>query len=448
MFIIYVSLNYQKLPIDIREKFVLSKDELVQANRLLNEEKSILENVILSTCNRTDVYAVVDQIHTGRYYIKRFLANWFHMDLDQINRWVEIGTKEVAVTHLMRVSTGLESLIVGEPQILGQVKDAFFLARDNQTTGAILDHLFKQAITFSKKMHTDYRVSELAQTSGQVGLHQIKQTLGSVDGKRLAIVGLGEVGDHVLKNASTMGFGQILVLNHHDSKAIEQADQYPEMIDARPWRQLLATLKQSDAVVMATSSKQALLSGDAIANTSALKIIIDLGVPRNVTKAGLPDHVRYYDIDHITGIITENKIEKQQMLNKIADQVPAAVQDFFVWQKQLHVVPVIRQLRESSLNVEKVVYDSLLRKLPDLDAHQRKVISKHMKSIINQMIKGPIKEIKELSVQDGANADLRFFCDIFGLSFDEIISQQRSSRKEKSKQSQDATREVQKVYEK
>ncbi|MDH5105162.1 glutamyl-tRNA reductase [Lentilactobacillus diolivorans] len=448
MFIIYVSLNYQKLPIDIREKFVLSKDELVQANRLLNEEKSILENVILSTCNRTDVYAVVDQIHTGRYYIKRFLANWFHMDLDQINRWVEIGTKEVAVTHLMRVSTGLESLIVGEPQILGQVKDAFFLARDNQTTGAILDHLFKQAITFSKKMHTDYRVSELAQTSGQVGLHQIKQTLGSVDGKRLAIVGLGEVGDHVLKNASTMGFGQILILNHHDSKAIEQADQYPEMIDARPWRQLLATLNQSDAVVMATSSKQALLSGDAIANTSALKIIIDLGVPRNVAKAGLPDQVRYYDIDHITGIIAENKIEKQQMLNKIADQVPAAVQDFYVWQKQLHVVPVIRQLRESSLNVEKVVYDSLLRKLPDLDAHQRKVISKHMKSIINQMIKGPIKEIKELSVQDGANADLRFFCDIFGLSFDEIISQQRSSKKEESKQSQDATREVQKVYEK
>lgn len=218
MFVIYVSLNYQKLPIEIRERFVLSKQELIRANRLLNNEKSILENVILSTCNRTDVYAVVDQLHTGRYYIKRFLANWFHMDLEQINQWVQIGVKADAVSHLLRVATGLESLMVGEPQILGQVKEAFSLAYEKQTTGVILDHLFKQAITFSKRMHTDYRVSELAQTSGQAGLHQIKATLKTLDDKKLVIVGLGQEGAHVLKNASTMGFNRILISNRTDMK--------------------------------------------------------------------------------------------------------------------------------------------------------------------------------------------------------------------------------------
>ncbi|MFD1125074.1 hypothetical protein ACFQ22_06875 [Lentilactobacillus raoultii] len=116
MFIIYVSLNYQKVPIEVRERFALSETKLAQADRQLNQEKSILENVILSTCNRTDVYAVVDQVHTGRYYIKRFLANWFHVSLDQLNQWVQIGVKEAAVSHLFRVTVGLESLMVGEPQ--------------------------------------------------------------------------------------------------------------------------------------------------------------------------------------------------------------------------------------------------------------------------------------------------------------------------------------------
>ena len=103
------------------------------------------------------------------------------------------------------------------------------------------------------------------------------------------------------------------------------------------------------------------------------------------------------------------------MIQKIANEIPQEVNDFYIWEKQLHIVPVIRGLREHSLRIEGEAYDSLLRKLPELDSHERKVISKHMKSIVNQMIKGPIKEIKELSVTPGATADIDFFCKIFGM---------------------------------
>ncbi|ANZ64432.1 glutamyl-tRNA reductase [Secundilactobacillus paracollinoides] len=425
MFVIYVSLNYQQLPITTREQLVFSKDELTRANALLSDEKSILENMILSTCNRTEVYAVVDQIHTGRYYIKRFLANWFHVSIDQITQWAQIGFKQDAVAHLLRVTTGLESLIVGEPQILGQVKEAFFTARDQGTTGVILNHLAKTAITFAKKQHTTYRVSELAKTSGQTGLHQIKLSLKDLTDKHLVIAGLGDVGTHVLKNASTMGFQDITILNRTNERATALAASYGETVQAADWDKLAVAANAADAVVLATSAKQPVLNGHTLASGATnLKTVVDLGVPRNVHSEDLPTEITYFDIDHLTAIISENQMAKGEMLEAMAAQVPAAVDAFFVWQQQLHVVPVIQEIRESALDVEKTAYDSLLRKLPELDAHQRKVISKHMKSIINQMILGPIKSVKELSLQDDADLDLAFVCQIFGLSTDLVKQEQ------------------------
>lgn len=404
-----VSLNYHQLPIELREKFSFSADEIPKANRLLNAEKSILENLLISTCNRTEIYAVVDQVHTGRYYIKRFLAEWFHYTVEEFNQYVSITTKDDAASHLFRVIVGLDSLIKGEPQILGQMKNAFQVATDQGTTGVILNHLFRQAITFSKRMHTEYRVSELAQSSGQAGLHQIKSDFGSLEGKSLAVIGLGYIGKHTAYNASNMGFSKVLLLNRTDQKAEQIANELQGVVEARPFSQLDSVMAEVDAAVFAASVKEPLYR----VTDDRQQVIVDLGVPRNVAYDS--ECVNYYDIDNLHSILETNDTKKNQMLNQIAKEIPLEVNDFYVWEKQLHIVPVIRGLREHSLKIEGEAYDSLLRKLPELNAHERKVISKHMKSIINQMIKGPIKEIKELSVTPGATADIDFFCKIFGM---------------------------------
>ena len=404
-----VSLNYHQLPIELREKFSFSADEISKANRLLNAEKSILENLLISTCNRTEIYAVVDQVHTGRYYIKRFLAEWFHYTVEDFNQYVSITTKDDAASHLFRVIVGLDSLIKGEPQILGQMKNAFQVATDQGTTGVILNHLFRQAITFSKKMHTEYRVSELAQSSGQAGLHQIKSDFGSLKGKSLAVIGLGHIGKHTAYNASNMGFSKVLLLNRTDQKAEQIANELQGVVEARPFSQLDSVMTEVDAAVFAASVKEPLYR----VTDDRQQVIVDLGVPRNVAYDS--ESVNYYDIDNLHSILETNDTKKNQMLNQIAKKIPIEVNDFYVWEKQLHIVPVIRGLREHSLKIEGEAYDSLLRKLPELNVHERKVIRKHMKSIINQMIKGPIKEIKELSVTPGATADIDFFCKIFGM---------------------------------
>lgn len=404
-----VSLNYHQLPIELREKFSFSADEIPKANRLLNAEKSILENLLISTCNRTEIYAVVDQVHTGRYYIKRFLAEWFHYTVEEFNQYVSITTKDDAASHLFRVIVGLDSLIKGEPQILGQMKNAFQVATDQGTTGVILNYLFRQAITFSKRMHTEYRVSELAQSSSQAGLHQIKSDFGSLEGKSLAVIGLGHIGKHTAYNASNMGFSKVLLLNRTDQKAKQIANELQGVVEARPFSRLDSVMAEVDAAVFAASVKEPLYR----VTDDRQQVIVDLGVPRNVAYDS--ESVNYYDIDNLHSILETNDTKKNQMLNQIAKEIPLEVNNFYVWEKQLHIVPVIRGLREHSLKIEGEAYDSLLRKLPELNAHERKVISKHMKSIINQMIKGPIKEIKELSVTPGATSDIDFFCKIFGM---------------------------------
>lgn len=409
MYLMCVSLNYHQLPIELREKFSFSTDEIPKANRLLNAEKSILENLLISTCNRTEIYAVVDQVHTGRYYIKRFLAEWFHYTVEEFNQYVSITTKDDAASHLFRVIVGLDSLIKGEPQILGQMKNAFQVATDQGTTGVILNHLFRQAITFSKRMHTEYRVSELAQSSSQAGLHQIKSDFGSLEGKSLAVIGLGHIGKHTAYNASNMGFSKVLLLNRTDQKAKQIANELQGVVEARPFSRLDSVMAEVDAAVFAASVKEPLYR----VTDDRQQVIVDLGVPRNVAYDS--ESVNYYDIDNLHSILETNDTKKNQMLNQIAKEIPLEVNNFYVWEKQLHIVPVIRGLREHSLKIEGEAYDSLLRKLPELNAHERKVISKHMKSIINQMIKGPIKEIKELSVTPGATSDIDFFCKIFGM---------------------------------
>src|SRR5690606_20322251 len=144
---IVVGVNYRTAPVELREKLSFVEAELPKAMKALQKEKSILENTIISTCNRTEIYAVADQIHTGRYYVKRFLVNWFNMDIEELSPHLLIYENDAAIEHLMRVTAGIDSMVLGETQILGQVRDSFLKAQEIGTTGTVFNELFKQAVT-------------------------------------------------------------------------------------------------------------------------------------------------------------------------------------------------------------------------------------------------------------------------------------------------------------
>ena len=149
----------------------------------LQQQKSILENIIISTCNRTEIYAVVDQLHTGRYYVKNFLAEWFDIPLDSFSSHLVIMENDGAIEHLMRVSAGIDSMVLGETQILGQVRDSFLEGQTIGTTGTVFNELFKQAVTLAKKAHTETAIGDNAVSVSYAAVELGKKIFGTLDQK-------------------------------------------------------------------------------------------------------------------------------------------------------------------------------------------------------------------------------------------------------------------------
>ena len=188
MHIITVGLNYKTAPVEIREKVSFELDQLPEAMKALQTKKSVLENIIVSTCNRTEVYAVVDQLHTGRYYIKEFLSEWFSVDLTELSSYLYIYEEDGAVNHLFQVACGLNSMVLGETQILGQVKKSFMLAQVEKTTGVLFNNLFKRVITLAKRAHAETEINKNAVSISYAAVELGKKIFGSLEDKKILIL--------------------------------------------------------------------------------------------------------------------------------------------------------------------------------------------------------------------------------------------------------------------
>src|SRR5690625_4509202 len=189
VYILQVGLNYKTTPVEIREKLTFTENQIEDAIIELHQRKSILENVIFSTCNRTEIYAVVDQLHTGRYYIKQFLSDWFNIPMEEFAPYVQIAENDAAIDHLLRVSVGLQSMVLGETQILGQVRDAFLMAQRLRATGTIFNELFKRAVTFAKRAHKETAIGAHAVSVSYAAVELAKKIFGEIEDKHVVIYG-------------------------------------------------------------------------------------------------------------------------------------------------------------------------------------------------------------------------------------------------------------------
>src|SRR5579875_980561 len=219
MHILMVGLNYKTTPVEIRERLTFNETELDCAIKTLAAKKSILENVILSTCNRTEIYAVVDQLHTGRYYIKQFLAEWFKLEQEDFSPYLSIFEDDGAIEHLFTVTCGLNSMVLGETQILGQVRTSFMLAQEQKTTGSIFNHLFKQAITLAKRAHAETEIGANAVSVSYAAVELAKKIFGSLANKHVLIFGAGKMGELAAQNLHGNGVKKVTVINRTFEKA-------------------------------------------------------------------------------------------------------------------------------------------------------------------------------------------------------------------------------------
>lgn len=430
MHTLVVGVNYRSAPVSIREKLSFIESELPQAMQALQQQKSILENVIVSTCNRTEIYAVVDQLHTGRFYVKQFLASYFDIPMEEFSQYLFLHEQDEAIDHLFRVTAGIDSMVLGETQILGQVKSSFLAGQEIGTTGTVFNQLFKQAVTLAKRAHNETAIGENAVSVSYAAVELGKKIFGSLKNKHVVILGAGKMGELAIKNLQGSGADRITVINRTFEKAEVLADKFGGM--AKPLNQLQCALLEADILISSTGSTDFVIDLELMQFVEKLRkgkplFMVDIAVPRDMDpRIGDLQNVFLYDIDDMQGIVEANLAERERAAKQIAGMIELEAEQFNDWLGTLGVVPVISALREKALGIQAETMESIENKMPDLTDREKKILNKHTKSIINQLLKEPILQAKEMGTAKKSREQLELFMQIFGI--EEEVEEQREKQ--------------------
>jgi glutamyl-tRNA reductase len=432
MHTLVIGINYKTAPVEIRERLSFNEADLAEAIKKLNTKKSILENIILSTCNRTEIYAVVDQLHTGRYYIKEFLSEWFGIEQKEFSPFLFVYEDDGAVDHLFNVTCGLNSMVLGETQILGQVRTSFMLAQEVGTTGTVFNQLFKQAITVAKRAHSETDIGANAVSVSYAAVELAKKIFGSLANKHVLIFGAGKMGELAAQNLHGNGVKKVTVINRTYEKAQDLAHRFSGK--ARTLAELEKSLAEADILISSTGAKDFVISKEMMVKVEKKRkgkplFMVDIAVPRDLDpRIAELENVFLYDIDDLEGIVEANLQERKKAAEKIMLMIEKEIVEFKQWLGMLGVIPVISALREKAHVIQSETMVSLERKLPNLSERDLKVLNKHTKSIINQLLKDPILQAKELAARPDANQAMDLFMKIFNI--EELVKEQHSKAAE------------------
>jgi glutamyl-tRNA reductase len=419
MHIIVVGLNYRTAPVAVREQFAFAERDLPEALRQLIGTQSIMECVVVATCNRTEIYAVVDRHHLCGHYIRSFMEKWFKLPRQHFTSHLYMYEDEKAIEHLLRVTSGLDSMVIGETQILGQVKTAFTLAQQQKTTGTLFNMLFKQAVTMAKRAHTETSIGESAVSVSYAAVELGKRIFGQFNKKTVMVIGAGETGELTAKHLYANGAERVIVVNRTFERAIALADKFGGL--AWSLDEAAQRLHEADIIISSTGASEYVLTRQQVAaamqrRKSRPLFMVDIAVPRDLEPAiAAVENVFLYDIDDLEGIVESNLAHRNQEAAKIEAMISEELELFASWYKTLGVVPLIRALQTKAADVHEETMKSLTNKLPDLEEHELKVIRKLTKSIVNQMMQDPILRIKEMAGEKRADEAMDMFVKFFAL---------------------------------
>jgi glutamyl-tRNA reductase len=416
--ILVIGLNHKTAPIYMREKFSISDDTLKVALNNLRKRKSILECVLVSTCNRLEMYLVCDQLHTGKYCAKTFLEEWSGVLKGTFQQHLYIKESLDTVTHLFRLVCGLDSLIIGETQILGQVRNAFLFAQASGTTGTIFNHLFRQAIMLGKYAHRTTGIGRNAVSTSSAAITLLKHKIKDLHNKRILFIGTGRMNKIAAQHLVAHGARQFCFINRTYKHAQKFAHQFNGI--SRYWDELRKALLDADIVISSTSSSTPILTASLMKTILPYResslTMVDIAVPRDIEPTVHKlENINLYNIDDLYGIIDQNKEFRLREGQKLRARILKEKLDFEVWLHQLGVLPLIRLLQKKATVIQEETMNRIERKLPELTDYELKVIQKQTKSIVHQLLKEPIIRLKELASTSQKEKAIEMFTQLYAL---------------------------------
>ncbi len=412
-------MSHRTAPIEVREQLALEEDKVRQILGDLSGRGLLTEVMILSTCNRVEVYGVAEVPGEARSAAFSLLGAQRGMHLPDLETLLYTKTEQDAVLHAFRVAASLDSMVLGEPQILGQVKDAFALAQSSSTVGPLLHTLMTQAFSVAKKVRTETEIGRLAVSVSFAAVELARKIFGGLEGKSVLLVGAGEMGELAARHLVDQGSLPVYVTNRTRSRAEELARALAGT--AVPFDQLQASMESVDIVITSTAAPEPIIRVAEVqramhARRSRPLFFIDIAVPRNVEAAvnELPN-VFCYDVDDLRGVVESNLRERQREAQRAEALVQREVERFAERLNDLEVVPTIVSLREKLEALRRAEVDRALARLPNADAETRRIIEALSEAIINKVLHAPTVKLRDSSRQGHGPRWIELISELFGL---------------------------------
>ena len=369
MSLITLGLNHKTTPVEMREKLAFTPESLPDAVKSLHQLDCVSEVAILSTCNRTEIYCTVKPCDTSKN--DRALIEWFSQfhgfTPDDLNKHLYVHQHEDTIRHALRVACGLDSMVLGEPQILGQMKQAYTQAVKEGTVGTLLGKLFQHAFSVAKQVRTDTEIGSSPVSVAFAAVNLSKQIFGDFTELTALMIGAGETIELAARHLSANQIKHVIIANRNVERAQNLADQFNGEAIALP--QIPNYLEHADIVISSTASPLPILGKGAV--EKALKkrkhkpiFMVDIAVPRDVEEeVGELDDVYLYTVDDLQEIIQENMESRQQAAEQASEIIDIQVETFLNWQRTLEAVDVIRDIREHTEDISKEALEKAIKQL-------------------------------------------------------------------------------------
>jgi glutamyl-tRNA reductase len=434
MHLFLLGVSHRTAPVEVRERVDFAARGLDRALAALAARTAASESVVVSTCNRAEVYVACEDVAAARDDLAAFLRDYHALDAAALDPHLYEKSDGAAAEHLFRVAAGLDSLVIGEPQILGQVKDAYAAASDCRTAGPVLNKVFPWSFTVGKRVRTETALSEGAVSVSFAATSLAKKIFGNLQGRTVLVVGAGEMGKLTAQHLQSQGVERLLITSRTFAHASTLADSIGGK--ALPWDDLATALDAADIVITATGATQPVFTRPQIEGVVRHRrnrplFLIDIALPRDVDPAvGDLDAVFLYDIDDLQAIVRENLSRRAGEVARAEDIVAEEARKFEAWLTARVAIPTVVALRQRFEAIRRSEVERLQPKLAGLPPEARARVDDITRLLVEKLLITPTEQLKSTADPDRVRAYTDALTRVFALDAEEPASGEASRNAE------------------
>ncbi len=417
--VVMIGVSHHTAPVEVRERLAFNAGHSGAVAAELCAQAGLLEAAILSTCNRSEVYGVAND-EEGAVALREWYAGFHGVPTGTLEDALCARADREAVCHLYRVAAGLDSMLLGEAEILGQVREAYKKALEHHSTGPVLNRMFQGALETGKRVRTQTEIGARPMSVAFAGVKLAERVFGKLKERRALVLGAGAVAEQVVGHLRNRGLNRIVVTNRTQERAEELVRRFGG--ETTPWHSLEVALRQPEIVVCSTSGDEAVLAKPLLERVMEARgnrgmFLIDLGVPRNVEPSAAELYNLYlYNLDDLSAIVEQNKQARQDEIPRAEGIVSEHVAKFQVWLASQEIATLVWELRQKVEHEREHILQEYLGRMPELSPEARRKVARHLAALVDRILREPSEEWAESRLLRGDAPELREVRELISLA--------------------------------